>query len=1289
MASATKPPDDWFPSERELESWLLGVAGDTDDGAVALRSVLQKNPGVHHHLTGDEVLTTLVMNQAKRFRTRIMKAENPIATMSLYKPLCEVIWRIIGLVMNSFADFQGPGGAAEGGTTGAVAAAPFMLPKHCHGQLKMLLKTNEDLSFKFNEARRAYLRELAEHRDRQRRLGPEALQRLENLREQPVMFYEPLESILDETTKDFVREVVEERIKLEVKTDFTALEVEDEQAKRILILEEQLQNCQEEIESLTEERTRLNSRVEREAELKRRFEEASHQWKNQAKQLQDELAKKGGEPVALPVFTEPAVPEIVEYAPVVDDSQGEAARAQIADLQQKLKDMASTLEAKKASMEDLQQQLYHANIAVEEAEKRRDMEAEKASALQAQVAKFESSAKAPKKKQDENKAPPAPTAASNDDAQMKAEVANAEAAKASAEEKAKSLQKQLAEQAMKAKEEAARQAGIEKELKQAKESLEKALKEAESRARAAEKRAKAAEAESGKTVKDPSPKAAPEPTSDPAEEEIQRLEKKVSDKDKEISKLKAELEAERSKPPPVAAEEPRPVVKEKVVKPKKEVPDNQNDVKMQEMQERIEGLEEDINIANVKIKHLKKKLREYISENEMQELETKWEAELEIPGLFRKKKAYERLWDDAQRRYFDLQERQKRLSLLQNQAVEDATNVAKTMAAKEHAKLLLSLQQASASSTDEFAKSLQQFHEAHSSALNHQLYPGPGLDAEGAQCPNCGNVYMADAIYCRKCGQKREDDANGRKARRRAETDNVLPFRTGNASNALKGRPGTASGDGSSMTSPNHDRHSPSRSLFKSSAGYSFSSGPVSPTTRDRLHSLSPNDIQVTGESVEKLEGNRLEEDALKKAGSAADEIRRATKVLVQANPGALAAIALKEEERSRTRSDDLLVVANDLLQDPNSPKKNGKGILGAWSTGDKPEPESLKDSLLGDMGKNQVGLHKALSKAGVQVSDGRSRTESNMSGQAQKPTLDEVHNAFAQLVQPKAGLAPRQEVAAKQGRSREDEPRPESPEADIKVKGQKIEADGKERANQEGKLYVRLDGEPILPSDSEYPMTTIPAPRWDEASAGSRRYLGANTSAGGSAAVTYPAPRPDEMISPPPPSFGLLRNPQGMSGEVPGRVPFANPLPLPTKSADEGKARSASPSPRGAGTTTVGGRWPRQKELPQKLPAMAQTTIGMGAGNMGSMIQQQTWQSMAQIRSSPDLRAKEANLQPAGGELPKELVGLGLGAGNNPLAMPADEQARKGPGLVPGGKKFSTHQATTARLVVLGSTPA
>merc|ERR1712048_649797 len=77
---------------------------------------------------------------------------------------------------------------------------------------------NEELSRQLKENRRAYLKELVLLREKAgRNLSIKAQRAVASLQEEPVMFYEPLSYVLDETTKEFVKEVVEERIKLEMR----------------------------------------------------------------------------------------------------------------------------------------------------------------------------------------------------------------------------------------------------------------------------------------------------------------------------------------------------------------------------------------------------------------------------------------------------------------------------------------------------------------------------------------------------------------------------------------------------------------------------------------------------------------------------------------------------------------------------------------------------------------------------------------------------------------------------------------------------------------------------------------------------------------------------------------------------------------------------------------------------------------------------------------------------------------------------------------------------------------
>eukprot|EP00931_Biecheleriopsis_adriatica_P114644 TRINITY_DN90564_c0_g1_i1.p1 TRINITY_DN90564_c0_g1~~TRINITY_DN90564_c0_g1_i1.p1 ORF type:complete len:234 (-),score=37.56 TRINITY_DN90564_c0_g1_i1:50-751(-) len=37
------------------------------------------------------------------------------------------------------------------------------------------------------------------------------------------------------------------------------------------------------------------------------------------------------------------------------------------------------------------------------------------------------------------------------------------------------------------------------------------------------------------------------------------------------------------------------------------------------------------------------------------------------------------------------------------------------------------------------------------------LFADIGQSVASTQCPNCGNVYLADAVYCRQCGQRRAE----------------------------------------------------------------------------------------------------------------------------------------------------------------------------------------------------------------------------------------------------------------------------------------------------------------------------------------------------------------------------------------------------------------------------------------------------------------------------------------------------------------------------------------------------
>merc|ERR1740121_3032286 len=116
------------------------------------------NPAYGSYLTADQDLAGILQTYAKRFRAKIIGQERTLrddaASKLLYEPLCEVSWRVIGHLLHCIMDLED-------------TDRDFPVPKEPLGQVKMLLQTNQALSKKLNDMRRAYLRELSAHRDRQ------------------------------------------------------------------------------------------------------------------------------------------------------------------------------------------------------------------------------------------------------------------------------------------------------------------------------------------------------------------------------------------------------------------------------------------------------------------------------------------------------------------------------------------------------------------------------------------------------------------------------------------------------------------------------------------------------------------------------------------------------------------------------------------------------------------------------------------------------------------------------------------------------------------------------------------------------------------------------------------------------------------------------------------------------------------------------------------------------------------------------------------------------------------
>merc|ERR1712228_141276 len=174
----------------------------------------------------------------------------PIANSQLYEPLCEVVWRTVGHVFYNILELQ--------------ESNKLPVPQLAKGQIKMLIQSNEELTRQLNKCRSDHLKELVMLRDRTRKISQSTQNAVDSLQEEPIMFYEPLSYVLDQTTKDFVKEVVEERLKLEMRRadasgDKQSAQAAAEQAKEEA--EQKLASAQAESKNLREAAKREGERA--------------------------------------------------------------------------------------------------------------------------------------------------------------------------------------------------------------------------------------------------------------------------------------------------------------------------------------------------------------------------------------------------------------------------------------------------------------------------------------------------------------------------------------------------------------------------------------------------------------------------------------------------------------------------------------------------------------------------------------------------------------------------------------------------------------------------------------------------------------------------------------------------------------------------------------------------------------------------------------------------------------------------------------------------------------------
>eukprot|EP00927_Polykrikos_kofoidii_P028124 TRINITY_DN24609_c0_g1_i1.p1 TRINITY_DN24609_c0_g1~~TRINITY_DN24609_c0_g1_i1.p1 ORF type:complete len:1123 (+),score=229.05 TRINITY_DN24609_c0_g1_i1:103-3471(+) len=732
-----------WPPATELEQWLMGAAMDFDTAATPLRRLVNANPGYGAYLASDKDIAGVVQLFAKRFRKRIQDAGGAggLQLEVLYRPLCEVMWKSVGLVLHSLEQID-----AESAERGEPAGMTAPVSREARGQLRMLLQTNEDLSIQLSDLRRAYLKELSEHRDRQRRLSLQTQTALQSLEEQPIMFYEPLNSLLDQTTKDFVRGVVEERMKLEMHGNFAHEETDKE------TLDNDSHHLAIKIEQLERELNKLRVGIAREAEARKRAEEKEmksradveealrrvEELNSEAEEAKEQLEKKMAEEESR---RRQAIAELKTSTPrdddrsqeVIDDllRQVEERDGVVVSLERRLNELAQAMRAKEAELEAASSQVSGSGA------RRSSFRGSPASA-------------------------PLPVPGETVEPEMVPEPVREEKQErvvhvTHTEEKVKVVEKIITRTDDKALEEARQELEkhliVENGLRQANRELERALEEAEERAKKAEtsvSRRNSLERPAGEQDKE---------VQDAISNLTKLHEKERQDQADEIERLKAQL---RELGKTVDASEEGAVAKKKVKKTKVDDEQDENKIaklkaKLDEMQTAFDDMTQERDSLEQKIEGLMAKLKDVCSPEELKETLEKIDLDPTQLKRKRKKNCFERLYDDAQRRINETRELQERLKQEQQSMIKVFASRVRDKGQLHRVSMLASLQQAAEVTNDRLQNAMQSYYVQ--SAPNQRMptvSEGCESEPEAETRPNHVLADLASLLStgcrCNRCG---------------------------------------------------------------------------------------------------------------------------------------------------------------------------------------------------------------------------------------------------------------------------------------------------------------------------------------------------------------------------------------------------------------------------------------------------------------------------------------------------------------------------------------------------------
>jgi len=163
---------------------------------VALRDLLEVHPAFAQTLAKSPELRSVVESGTEAIMQPLNASGSVSATRVLWT-VCNCTWQAISVVISGLCG-QTPS-----------AGAPLEL------QMRHLSEVNDNLREQLAKCRRDYLREVTEVRERSRKMEQHLEVALtEVLYQEPVMFFEPLDFVFDDVTKDFVRDTVEEKLRL-------------------------------------------------------------------------------------------------------------------------------------------------------------------------------------------------------------------------------------------------------------------------------------------------------------------------------------------------------------------------------------------------------------------------------------------------------------------------------------------------------------------------------------------------------------------------------------------------------------------------------------------------------------------------------------------------------------------------------------------------------------------------------------------------------------------------------------------------------------------------------------------------------------------------------------------------------------------------------------------------------------------------------------------------------------------------------------------------------------------